>query len=162
MCRILRATPWSRKGVSAGRPLPGLLRPGSGRLSRHLLHRDLLQEGGLVLLVVLHPRLLRRRLFRVERRILDEREKLHEVDLMVVGLSDRHHLARIELAVLLLLTAAIGPEGVMGIPTLLDSERTMVFDAMTQIPGHSFAMDADMFVVRGMHPGKRGKLRIVA
>src|SRR6266436_9729180 len=101
MCRILRATPWSRKGVSARRPLPGLLRPGSGWLSRHLLHRDLLQEGRLVLLVMLHPRLLRRRLLRVERRILDQREQLHEVDLVVVGLPNRHHLARIELAVLL-------------------------------------------------------------
>src|SRR5205823_2735321 len=98
------------KGVSARWPLPGLLRPGSGRLSRHLLHGDLLQESGLVLLVVLHPRLLRRRLLGIERRILDERQELHEVDLVVVGFSDRHHLARVELAVLLLLAATVGPD----------------------------------------------------
>jgi CRP-like cAMP-binding protein len=51
-------------------------------------------------------------------------------------------------------TAAIGPEGVMGIPALLDSGRTMVFDAMTQIPGHSLAMDAGVFLDRVRPEGR--------
>lgn len=51
-------------------------------------------------------------------------------------------------------TAAVGREGVLGIPAMLDPARTMTFDAITQLPGHSLVMGADEFLRRTRAEGR--------